>query len=844
VAGACKSLSHPRLTLSRFTIYESRITNHDKKTMLRNYLKIAIRNILKQKFHALVNVMGLAIGVACCLLIMLYVRDELSYDTFPERSDRIYRVATEIKFGGNHTFYAVAPAPMAAGLVNDFPEVEESFRFRERGSVLVRRDDDIVTFKEERRAYADPNFFQFFSVKVLSGDPKTALLEPNSLAISASTAEKYFKNEDPVGKSLIFDERDKFKVTAVYEDLPSNAHFHFDLLMAMEGYADSKDQSWLSNNYHTYLALKEGADSKALEAKFPALFEKYGGPQIMQILNVPLSEIEKNGQGVWYSLQPLRDIHLRSNLTVELEPNGDISYVYIFSSIALFILLIACINFMNLSTARSANRAREVGVRKVLGSFRSDLIRQFLVESMLITAGSFVLAIILVEALLPGFNNLIGKELEVPYHSPVFTGAMILGMMLVGLASGTYPAFFLSSFKPVEVLKGKLRTGMGNLSLRNGLVVFQFIISIFLIVGTLVIHRQLEFIRGKNLGFEKEQVLLLHDAYALGNQLQTFKEQAENLPQVKKAAISSYLPVSGSSRSDLVMWREGQLSEANSVSMQFWNVDHDYVETLGMKVLQGRNFSKEFPTDSTGIVLNESAARLFGFDDPVGKRVSTFTGPPEEGVDNIETYTILGVVEDFHFESLREKVDALGMILGRSSDYMALRYEAENTGDLIKSIETLWNETAPGRPFAYSFLDDRFERMYDSDQRTGRIFFLFAGLAIFIACLGLFALASFTTERRTKEIGVRKVLGASTGKIFLLLSSEFSKWVLVACALALPLAWYGANRWLQDFQYQTRIDPWIFLVAGLIAFTIALLAVSFQSIKAASSNPVKALKYE
>lgn len=811
--------------------------------MFYNYLKVALRNFGKQKFYSAINIFGLAIGVCCCLLILLYVRDELSYDQYHEKIDRLYRINAEINFGGSHTIYSVAPAPMAAALVNEFPEVEQSFRFRNWGSFLVRREGEMENVREESFTFADPGFFDIFSIPLLAGNKETVLTEPNTTAISSSIAKKYFGDENPIGQTLILDDETSYKVTGVFADIPDNTHFQFGFLLAMEGLEDSKNQVWLSNNYYTYLVLKEGVKPEVLESKFPALFKKYGGPQIMQILDVTLEDIEKSGQGVWYHLQAVKDIHLYSDLVPELANNGDISYVYIFSSIALFILFIACINFMNLATARSSNRAREVGVRKVLGSFRQNLIRQFLVESIAISMSAFVLAVILAEIFLPGFNALVGKSLHISVFNPVFIGSILLASIALGILAGIYPAFYLSSFNPVEVLKGRLRTGIKSGQLRNALVVFQFVVSIFLIIGTLVINKQLNFIKNKKLGFDKEHVLMIRAPYALQNQLLSFKEQILQFPEVDNATVSSFLPVN-SSRSNLVMWPEGPFTEDNSVSMQFWNVDHDYIKTMGMEIEEGRDFDIDLATDSMGIILNERAALQFGFDNPVGQRVNTFDGPPGPEGRGFKTFAVLGVVKDFHFESLRQSVSPLGMVIGSSRGYMSIRYQTDQPGAFISKIEGLWKGMAPGQPFVYNFLDSRFSSMYDAEQRTSKIFLLFAGLAIFVACLGLFALATFTAEKRTKEIGIRKVMGASGSNIFILLSSEFSKWVILAYVLAFPLSWYFANKWLQDFTYQASLGWNTFATAAVIAFGIALVTVSFQSARAALANPIESLRYE
>ena len=642
--------------------------------------------------------------------------------------------------------------------------------------------------------------------------------------------------------------RDRYQITAVYEDMPANSHFHFDFLLAMEGLPESKNGMWLSNNFQTYLLLEEGASAIALEEKFPAMIEKYLGPQVQQMMGASLEDFEKAGNSLRYYLQPLIDIHLHSDLSQEFEPNGNITFVYIFSAIALFILLIACINFMNLSTARSAHRAKEVGIRKALGSFKSQLIGQFLTESVMLSFIALLLAMGMVELMLPWFNGLSGKALASNYFgSAQFTLGLLGTAVVVGLLAGSYPALFLSAFKPIRVLKEGSGVSKNNRSpiLRKALVVFQFTATIALITGTIVINNQLGFIQSKKLGFNKEQVLVLHDVYALGNQVETFKNEMLQHPDVIHGTTTGYLPVS-SNRSDTGFWPEGMSMQENPVSMQIWSVDDGYVPTMDMEILKGRNFSKEFGSDSTGIVLNERAVGLFGFDDPIGKRVNTVGWTPGKGLDpeNILTYTVIGVVKNFHFESLKENITALGMRLGNSNSMMSLRFEVADVSGLLSFAKDKWNEFAPGQPFEYTFLDDRFSNMYTAEQRLGEIFSVFATLSILVACLGLFGLASFTAEQRTKEIGVRKVLGASIGSIIVLLSKEFTKWVLIANVIAWPVAYFAMNEWLQGFAFRIDLGWWIFAISGALALGIAILTVAYQAIKAAMANPIDALRYE
>jgi len=813
--------------------------------MFKNYLKLAARHLLKHKAYSLLNVSGLAIGMACCILILLYVQQELSYDRQHTQADRIYRVAADLKFGGNHFQLAVAPAPLAATLVRDFPEVVTAARFRNYGSALVKRTGE-QNFKEVRVIFADNAIFEVFTLPMLAGDPKTALIAPYTLVINQSTAKKYFGAADPMGQALIFDNTNSYKITGVIADIPENSHFHFDFIASLASTPESMDDMWGSNNFATYLVLQPGADPAALQAKFPALIEKYLGPQVQQLLGMSMAELKKAGNSADYYLQPLRDIHLHSDLTFELEPNGNIKYVYIFSAIAFFILLIACINFMNLATARSANRAKEVGIRKVVGSERRQLVGQFLAESVFLSVVAMILALGLVELMLPVFNHLAEKKLQTAYLGNGTMLAAFIGItILVGVVAGCYPAFVLSAFKPASVLKGAQSGGARSRHLRSALVVFQFAASVILIVGTLIIKEQLHYIQNKKLGFNKEQVIVLQDAYALQENLEAFKNEILRNANVTHATVSGYLPVS-SNRSDTGFWPEGQSAGENPVSMQIWNVDHGYVETLGMEIAKGRNFSEAFGGDSTAIILNERAAKMFGFADPIGQRIQTWAYVPGRGIDrnHFLSYTVVGVVKDFHYSSLRDNIGALALRLGRDGGLISFRFQAQEVSALIQFLQSKWKEFAPNQPLNYSFLDERFGNMYRVERRVGDIFGVFAGLAVFTACLGLFGLASFMAEQRTKEVGIRKVLGATAVNVTALLSKDFVKLVLMADLIAGPVAWYAMNRWLQDFAYRINISWWIFALAGGLALLIALLTVSTQALKAALANPVEALRYE
>ncbi|MBB6327492.1 putative ABC transport system permease protein [Algoriphagus iocasae] len=817
--------------------------------MFENYIKIAIRNLKKHKFYTFINILGLSVGVAVCMIISLFVINELSYDKHFKDADQIYRIHADIIFGGNHWDMIQAPAPMVEALPAEFPEVEYAVNFRQRGSYLVKRVDQNI--KENNVIWASKDFFNVFGTPLLEGNPEGVLAEPNTMAISKSAAEKYFPGESALGKSLILDNDMDFRITGIYEDIPQNTHFHFDFLLSMEGLSEAQTTSWLSNNFQTYMKLRKGSDPKAFNEKMASLVKKNIEPELGKIFGegATMDAMLANGGKMEYEVQPLLDIHLKSDLMGEFEPNFNITYIYLFIAIALFILVIACINFMNLSTARSSNRAKEVGIRKVMGSFRSHLIRQFLMESMLLSLISFLIAIPIVAFLLPVFNDLAGRTLSVPFSQIGFYGILILGAIGTGLLAGTYPSFFLSGFKPVSILKGKVSTGMKSGLIRSSLVVFQFSISIILIIATIAVFNQLNFIQNKKIGFSKEQVITVEDIYALGDQAEAFKAAVLANSMMESGTISGYLPVSGTYRSDTPWWAEGKdpKQTENMVSIQNWRVDYDYIKTLGMEIVEGRDFSLEYPSDSSAVILNETALANFNFEgDPLGQKIYTMAGDNENlDMQNLQSKTVVGVVKNFNFESLKENIGAVMIFINDGPEGIAsFRFNATNTDQVIEFVEATWNEFAPGQPFTYSFLDDRFGNMYASESRLGKVFGIFAGFAIVIACLGLFALTAFTAEQRTKEIGIRKVLGSSIGSIIVLLSKEFAKLVLIAFFIASPIAWYAMRKWLEDYQYKQELGWQVFLGAGVFAIVIALLTTSYQSIKAATANPVNSLKSE
>ena len=742
---------------------------------------------------------------------------------------------------------ATTPGPMAEALRHDYPEVETAGRFWNNGSILVKRVDQNI--KETNVVFADSSLLSIFTIPFVAGSQKKALDDPFTMIISRRAAEKYFPDENPIGQTLIVENKDNYKITGVFEDMPVSSHFHFDIIMALVSEDYHRDPQWLSNNFITFIKLRPGADPKQLEAKFPKMVDKYGGPEARMAFGneFTMEKFRASGNRLDWTLRPLRDIHLHSDLTAELGVNSDITYVYLFAAIGLFILAIACINFMNLSTARSANRAKEVGVRKVMGSLRSHLIRQFLTESILLSAFSFALALAIAWLALPMFNELSGKELFLPLGNSTFWMIAAVAAIFIGILAGTYPSFFLSAFRPVNVLKGNVSLGMKSGLVRSTLVIFQFSISILLIIGTIAVNRQLGFIQNKKIGFNKDQVIIIKDAYGMDNQLQSFKDEVLKDSRILSGTISGFLPVAGASRNDNTYWPEGAPpTQENLVSLQCWRVDHDYLKTLGMKIKTGRDFAKEFPSDSGAVILNEAALKLFGLTtDAIGRKITTFgSSGPVLDPKNVLSFPVIGVVEDFHFESLRQNITPLAFFLRKSTGLISFRFEAKDTQDVIESIQKTWKTMAPGLPFSYSFLDEDFGKMYSAEQRLGKIFVVFAGLAIIIACLGLFALTSFTAEQRTKEIGIRKVLGASVGSIVILLSKEFGKLIMIAFLLAAPLAWYGIDWWLKSYTYKTELGVFVYLLAGVSAFLVAWITMSFQSFKAATNNPVNSLRSE
>jgi len=807
--------------------------------MFNNYLKIAIRNFVKHKGFSFINIFGLAIGVACCLMIILFVLDEISFDRYHEKADQVYRVGINGYINNSRFQGVVTCSPMAQTLVREYPEVKAATRLRNFGYPVFRYEDKV--FSEERVFWVDKSFFDVFTVSFIKGDLKTALAEPNTIVLTRSMALKYFGEEDPLGKSLNADRQRDYLITGVVEDTPRNSHFHYDFLASLSTYDDSRSPVWVSNNYYTYLVFQEGASPQLFEEKLIELVKKYVGPQIQAAAGISLEQFFESG-GEWgYFIQPLTDIHLYSHYEFELGPNGDIAYVYIFSIIALGILLVACINFVNLSTARSVNRAREVAIRKTVGSMRGQLIRQFLAETTIMSFVAVFIALIIVQFVLPTFNNITGKELAIPYLENASTIPALLAIVLfIGILAGIYPAIFLASFNPAVVLKSETMGRTRKSNLRNVLVVFQFTVSIVLIAGTFIVNRQLKYIQNKNLGFNKDQVVVVKKTDDLGNQIQTFKQELLKNARIMNASNTSTLI--GQDFGNSAFRLAGETGEETHLLWTYFTDPH-FVDTYQIEIASGRYFEEGRKADQQSVVINETAARELGLEDPIGEQIVAM-GPTQE---QSQTFTIIGVMKDFHFESLHFQIRSLIVLLygpNNRGRFVSVRINSEGIRETLAFLESTWLRFAGNQAFEYEFFDDHFAKIYKAEERTGQIFFAFSFLAIIIASLGLFGFAAFISEQRTKEIGIRKVLGATESKIILLLSKQFTKWVVLSNLLAWPIAYYFFHKWLQRFAFRQAISIWSFLLASIVVLTIALLTVSYQTIRAARSNPVDLLRYE
>jgi len=810
--------------------------------MIKNNFKIAWRTLLKQRMYSVIKIGGFALSIAACLLIALYIKDELSYDKDWAYADRIYRVIGEYNENGKIESGNDWPAPMAKALREDFPEVETSGRlmdaplFYGAGSNQLRPVEVRQNTYEQGFSYADQDMLDMLQVKMVYGDRARALSEPNTMVISKSKADKYFPGQNPVGRTMILnnDAGTPYKIGGVMKDFPTTSHIHYDFLLTMTGHQlwDNEQTTWMASNYPTYVLLKPGTNPAHFQEKLKLILSKYMLPALKEY---NLKEAESLVKNAKILIQPITDVHLYSASIDDRLDKGDIKFVWLFGAIAVFILVIACINFINLSTARSANRAKEVGLRKVVGSNRTALVKQFLTESLVFSVLSFVMGFVIAGLLLPYFNTLTGKSLTTPWTALWLLPVMIGAAIIIGVIAGLYPSFYLSSFKPISVLKGQLSRGSKNAFLRNGLVIFQFTTSIFLIIGTLVIYNQTQFLLNRKVGFDKDQVMLIQGTNTLGDKTQAFKTELLKSSGIKSVTVGDYLPISMTKRDGNTFWKEGKINEDLGVFGQKWQVDYDYLETMGMRINQGRYFSKEMASDSAAVVINKSMVEKLGLKSPLGQRIE----------NGWQKFTVIGVVEDFNFETMKQKVTPLCMVLGLyNSTIVSVKLSGKDTKKVISDVANVWKSFSPDQPFRYTFLDESFANMYKDVQRTGSIFTSFAVLAIIIACLGLFALSAFMAEQRTKEIGIRKVLGASVNGIVTMLSKDFLKLIIIAMLIASPIAWWAMIKWLQDFEYRIPVAWGFFAVAGIAALLIALFTISFQAIKAAVANPVQSLRAE
>jgi len=804
--------------------------------MIKNYFKIALRNLKKNKAFSFINIFGLAIGLTCFMFIAVFVYNELSYDTYPINAKNIYRVTVSVTGNGDVAVYPNVDNAVGEGIKDAFPEVEAFTRFSPAQDFTKYQDKQ---FKEDHLAFVDSNFLEMFSIPLLEGNTANALVQPNSVVISKAFAKKYFGDDDPVGKSMVIGLHNAlYKVTGMYDKVPDNSHFHFDAVMSLSTLGVIKP-TWSNIGFYTYLLLNKNADPKKLQAKFPQLVAKHVVPEIQHDMGVSFAEAQKSVNSFIFSLQPLTRIHLYSNTKFELEPAGDIQYVYIFSALAIFILLLACVNFTNLSTARAFKRAREVGIRKVLGSVKKQLVIQFLSESVLLTLFAMLFAFGMLFLLLPYFNQLANKNISYHFFLDYRAILVMFGVsMLAGIIAGIYPAFFLSSFNTIKVLKGAAATqGSQRRPLRSSLVVFQFFVSIALMIATIIVYQQLHYMQNKKLGYDKNQVLFLGDARLLGQNQSAFEQQLLSDSRVVSASISRFIP-GGVMMDGTEIYPKNEKGNGAEIHGNIYHIDYDYLKTLGIPVVQGRNFSRDFPTDSSsGVIINQAAVEQLGWSgtNPIGKTIVR-SGQIE--------YKVVGVVADFNYASVKQKVAPLMMLLGGNFGGIILKIKTTDIKGFLDDLKKQWDAFNPQGPLGYTFLDENFARLYASEIRIQQIFSAFAILAIIIASLGLFGLSAFIIEQRSKEIGIRKVLGASVQSVLLLVSKEFLLLVGIAFLISIPVTWWAMHSWLEDFAYRINISVWVFVIAGSIAILIALLTVSFQAIKAAVANPVMSLRSE
>jgi putative ABC transport system permease protein len=827
--------------LRPFAIRKIQYNSTNSFAMFENYYRIAWRNLLKQRMYSSIKIGGFALGIAACLLIALYIRQELSYDQHYVNKDRIYRLGASSVFRGEESRNVWFPAPMNEALLDDYPEFELTGDINPvdnfgAGSNEVRRIDRQESTHEEGFVFATQSILDILEVPFIAGNPKRGLTDPNTIVLTESKAKQYFPDEDPIGKTLILnnDESRQYKITGVIADFPVTSHFHYDFLITLEGkeFWEGEQTNWRASNYLNYVRVRPGVNIPELEAKLTSITTKYYLPATKGT-DADKNEIEWL-RSLRFQLQPVSDIYLnRSGAADDDFRHGDIRYIWLFGAIAGFILFIACINFINLSTARSANRAKEVGLRKVVGSMRTSLISQFLIESVMFSMFSFIAGIFLAALLLPWFIELVGKPLIFPWNEWWLFPLLGTSALIIGVIAGAYPSFYLSSFRPAAVLKGNVSLGSKSSGLRNTLVVFQFMISIILIVGSLVVNNQMDYILTKKVGFDKDHVILLHGTHTLKDQVIPFKNELVSLSDVNNATVTSFIPITGNRRNGSGMWTK-EIPEEESVGTQQWFVDEDYINTLGIKLIEGRGLSEKIASDSQAMVVNQAFVKAFGWKSAAGKEAINWKGP----------WTIVGVMEDFHFESMRQSIEPLALQLRKSRNMVAVNVRTNDMEATLAQINSIWKRFSPNQSIRYTFMDESYARTYADVQRVGKIFTSFTVLAIVVACLGLFALSAFMVEQRGKEISIRLVLGASVNQVFGLLTGNFMKLILISFVLAAPIGWYLMKLWLEDYVYKVDLGLSIFIWSGVGVVVIALATISYQSIRAALISPVTNLKSE
>ncbi|MEM9822452.1 MAG: ABC transporter permease [Bacteroidota bacterium] len=809
--------------------------------MLRQNLKISYRNLLKHKTYAAIKIGGLAIGVATFIIITLFVQNELSFDQHYSQKDHLYRLLNKTTNADFQFKRWTSFSPPVGKMLNeDYPEIEAAGRMIARdwylaGDNQFRRSDQIQNNYEDGFIYGDPQLLDIFEIPMVYGDAKTALLRPKTLVLSKSKADQYFPNENPIGKTVVLNESEEntYTIGGVIEDLPSTTFLKFDFMITLvdQEFWKGEQSSWCCQNYDLYLRLKPEASIAGLEKKLITIRDDYMIPYLTEREDKFAEVLKKHRSFV---LQPIDEVYLHSKGIFDNYRHNDIAVIRLFAAIALFILLLACINFINLFTAKSANRAKEVGVRKVIGSFRIDLIRQFLIESMLYSFVSVLLGAAMASLVLPIFNQLLDTQLSFPMLTWWLVPGLFALALLIGLFAGAYPSFYLSSFQPIEVLKGNLRRGSKSSRLRSSMVVFQFTISIILVVSATVVYNQMQFILHKDIGFDKERVLMIRGAHTLNKQSLTFKEELKKLPMVEAVTNSNYFPVKGTSRDNNQFWIEGHQKLDKGASGQSWWVAENYIPTMKINLLEGRNFSNEMASDSAAVIINQTMAEELGLDQPLGKQIR-----------NWRTWNIIGVVEDFHFETMEHEIRPLAFFRGgHNSSVIAVKIKTEDLRQALTDITATWDQFLPNQPIRYNFMGETYAEMYEGVERTGNIFGACAILAILIACLGLFGLSTFMVEQRSKEVCVRKVLGASIASLYQLLTTNYLKLIFISLILGIPIAWSLMQNWLENYIYHIDIEWWYFAGAGILVASIALLTVSQQALKLSFSNPVKYLKDE